>query len=55
MPCAMDDDNGSLTGRILSVLPAPRVWCEPPLPSSSPPPTLLRPLAEYEAVVGGGW
>jgi hypothetical protein len=30
MPCAMDDDNGSWTGRILSVLPAPRVWCEPP-------------------------
>jgi Mu transposase, C-terminal domain len=22
---------------------------------ASPPPTLLRPLAEYEALVGGGW
>ncbi len=29
----------------------------PPIasPSSVPPPALLRPLAEYEAVVGGGW
>ncbi|MQX97814.1 IS21 family transposase, partial [Sinorhizobium medicae] len=24
-------------------------------PIELPPPTLLRPLAEYEAVVGGGW
>jgi len=24
-------------------------------PVAVPPPTLLRPLAEYEAVVGGGW
>lgn len=23
--------------------------------SSAPPPALLRPLAEYEAVAGGGW
>ena len=29
----------------------------PPVASSPsvPPPALLRPLAEYEAVVGGGW
>lgn len=26
-----------------------------PTGSTAPPPTLLRPLAEYEALVGGGW
>ena len=27
----------------------------PTVPSSSPPPSLLRPLAEYEAVIGGSF
>lgn len=42
-------DRGHLTGLVGSGLP--------PVASSPsvPPPALLRPLAEYEAVVGGGW
>ena len=42
-------DRAHLAGLVGSGLPPVA-----PLPSV-PPPTLLRPLAEYEALVGGGW